>query len=160
MFQLFFHLQRERTFSESRARFYSAEISSALGYLHHRSIIYRDLKPENLLLDSTGHVVLTDFGLCKEGLQATDTTDTFCGTPEYLAPEIIRKQVSSLVFSFVWFRCFASMYSKVKLKFHLIPNRHMIAQWTGGVLELYCMRCYMAFLHSTAVTLLKCITAF
>lgn len=93
--QLFFHLQRERTFSESRARFYTAEIASALGYLHSRGIVYRDLKPENLLLDSQGHVILTDFGLSKEGLLATDTTNTFCGTPEYLAPEIVRKEVFS-----------------------------------------------------------------
>jgi serine/threonine protein kinase len=91
--QLFFHLQREKIFPESRAQFYSAEISSALGYLHSRQIIYRDLKPENLLLDSDGHVILTDFGLCKEGLREFDTTDTFCGTPEYLAPEVIKKQV-------------------------------------------------------------------
>lgn len=90
--ELFFHLQRERTFSESRARFYTAEIASALGYLHSRGIVYRDLKPENLLLDSQGHVILTDFGLSKEGLLATDTTNTFCGTPEYLAPEIVRKE--------------------------------------------------------------------
>uniref|UniRef100_A0A1B6DUY2 Non-specific serine/threonine protein kinase n=2 Tax=Clastoptera arizonana TaxID=38151 RepID=A0A1B6DUY2_9HEMI len=90
--ELFFHLQRERKFSEPRAKLYSAEIASALGYLHSRGIVYRDLKPENLLLDSEGHVVLTDFGLSKEGLLATDTTNTFCGTPEYLAPEVIRKE--------------------------------------------------------------------
>ncbi|KAL1115228.1 hypothetical protein AAG570_007259 [Ranatra chinensis] len=89
--ELFFHLQQERTFPESRCRFYAAEIASALGYLHSRAVIYRDLKPENILLDSTGHVVLTDFGLSKEGLWAYDTTDTFCGTPEYLAPEVICK---------------------------------------------------------------------
>ncbi|XP_028659424.1 serine/threonine-protein kinase Sgk3 [Erpetoichthys calabaricus] len=90
--ELFFHLQRERTFPEQRARFYAAEIASALGYLHSLKIVYRDLKPENILLDSEGHVVLTDFGLCKEGISRADTTSTFCGTPEYLAPEVLRKQ--------------------------------------------------------------------
>jgi len=90
--ELFFHLQRERYFPEPRARFYAAEITSALGYLHSEGIIYRDLKPENILLDFKGHVVLTDFGLSKEGLSEKDTTTTFCGTPEYLAPEVLRKQ--------------------------------------------------------------------
>lgn len=91
LFQLFFHLQKERSFSESRSRFYAAEIASALGYLHKNNIIYRDLKPENLLLDKDGHVVLTDFGLCKENIKPSDRTETFCGTPEYLAPEIVLK---------------------------------------------------------------------
>ncbi|KAI6654627.1 Serine/threonine-protein kinase Sgk1-like [Oopsacas minuta] len=90
--ELFFHLQRERTFEESRAKFYSAEITSAIGYLHDIKIIYRDLKPENILLDKDGHIKLTDFGLCKEGVAQGDTTSTFCGTPEYLAPEVLKKQ--------------------------------------------------------------------
>ncbi|KAI1894954.1 hypothetical protein AGOR_G00121080 [Albula goreensis] len=90
--ELFYHLQRERVFLEPRARFYAAEIASALGYLHSLHIIYRDLKPENILLDSQGHIVLTDFGLCKEGLAPNATTSTFCGTPEYLAPEVLQKQ--------------------------------------------------------------------
>lgn len=85
-------MQREKNFTEPRARFYAAEIASALGYLHQNNIIYRDLKPENLLLDRYGHVVLTDFGLCKEGIKLKDKTDTFCGTPEYLAPEVILKK--------------------------------------------------------------------
>ncbi|KAK3728890.1 hypothetical protein QZH41_010188 [Actinostola sp. cb2023] len=90
--ELFFHLQRERYFPESRARFYAAEIASAIGHMHYLKIIYRDLKPENILLDSKGHIVLTDFGLCKEGIDRKGTTSTFCGTPEYLAPEVLRKQ--------------------------------------------------------------------
>uniref|UniRef100_A0A671T5B7 Serine/threonine-protein kinase Sgk3-like n=1 Tax=Sinocyclocheilus anshuiensis TaxID=1608454 RepID=A0A671T5B7_9TELE len=90
--ELFFHLQKERTFPEPRAKFYIAEMASALGYLHSLTIVYRDLKPENILLDSQGHIVLTDFGLCKEGISQADTTTTFCGTPEYLAPEVLRKQ--------------------------------------------------------------------
>ncbi|KAF5892417.1 serine/threonine-protein kinase Sgk1-like, partial [Clarias magur] len=90
--ELFYHLQRERIFLEPRARFYAAEIASALGYLHSLHVVYRDLKPENILLDSQGHIVLTDFGLCKEGLEANGTTTTFCGTPEYLAPEVLQKQ--------------------------------------------------------------------
>ncbi|XP_071440740.1 serine/threonine-protein kinase Sgk1-like [Hetaerina americana] len=107
--ELFFHLQRERTFPESRSKFYTSEIASALGYLHSRGIIYRDLKPENLLLDAEGHVMLTDFGLCKEGLShCSDTTSTFCGTPEYLAPEIIRKQPYDL--SVDWWSLGAVLY--------------------------------------------------
>lgn len=90
--ELFFHLQKERTFPEPRAKFYIAEMASALGYLHSLNIVYRDLKPENILLDFQGHIVLTDFGLCKEGISQLDTTTTFCGTPEYLAPEVLRKQ--------------------------------------------------------------------
>jgi len=90
--ELYFHLQKENRFDENRARFYAAEITSALGYLHRRNIIYRDLKPENLLLDSEGHIVLTDFGLCKDNLTQDDTTTTFCGSLDYLSPEILRKE--------------------------------------------------------------------
>ncbi|KAJ2781807.1 hypothetical protein GGI18_003679, partial [Coemansia linderi] len=64
--ELFFHLQRERRFSENRARFYAAEITSALEYLHGMGVVYRDLKPENCLLDADGHVKIVDFGLAKE----------------------------------------------------------------------------------------------
>lgn len=87
--ELFFHLSRERIFTEDRTRFYGAEIISALGYLHEQGIIYRDLKLENLLLDKDGHIKIADFGLCKEEITYGRTTKTFCGTPEYLAPEVL-----------------------------------------------------------------------
>ncbi|XP_041650345.1 serine/threonine-protein kinase Sgk2b [Cheilinus undulatus] len=90
--ELFYHLQREGSFSEPRAAFYAAEMLMALGYLHSLDIVYRDLKPENILLDSKGHVMLTDFGLCKEGVTVGGIMHTFCGTPEYLAPEVLQGQ--------------------------------------------------------------------
>eukprot|EP00019_Armaparvus_languidus_P003161 CAMPEP_0168592426 /NCGR_PEP_ID=MMETSP0420-20121227/7723_1 /TAXON_ID=498008 /ORGANISM="Pessonella sp." /LENGTH=430 /DNA_ID=CAMNT_0008628407 /DNA_START=26 /DNA_END=1318 /DNA_ORIENTATION=+ len=89
--ELFHHLQREKRFEEPRVVFYAAEILTALQYLHENGVIYRDLKPENLLLRDDGHITLTDFGLCKQGLdKKEDRTDTFCGTPEYLAPEVLK----------------------------------------------------------------------
>ncbi|XP_041981298.1 RAC serine/threonine-protein kinase [Aricia agestis] len=87
--ELFFHLARVRSFPEERMRFYGAEIVSALGYLHAEGIIYRDLKLENLLLDQDGHIKIADFGLCKVDITYGRTTKTFCGTPEYLAPEVL-----------------------------------------------------------------------
>jgi len=87
--ELFFHLRKERRFKVARARFYAAQITLGLGHLHENAIIYRDLKPENILLDAEGHVRLTDFGLAKENMAKGVKATTFCGTPEYLAPEIV-----------------------------------------------------------------------
>ncbi|KAL1723631.1 putative serine/threonine protein kinase [Schizophyllum commune] len=87
--ELFWHLQRETRFTEERARFYIAELVLALEHLHKYNIVYRDLKPENILLDATGHVALCDFGLSKADLRPDELTTTFCGTTEYLAPEIL-----------------------------------------------------------------------
>ncbi|TDL29417.1 kinase-like protein [Rickenella mellea] len=87
--ELFWHLQKETRFTEERARFYIAELVLALEHLHKYDIVYRDLKPENILLDATGHVALCDFGLSKPDLKSDQLTNTFCGTTEYLAPEVL-----------------------------------------------------------------------
>ena len=87
--ELFWHLQKEGRFNEARAKFYIAELILALKHLHAYDIVYRDLKPENILLDANGHIALCDFGLSKMNLAQGDTTNTFCGTTEYLAPEVL-----------------------------------------------------------------------
>ncbi|TDL20580.1 Pkinase-domain-containing protein [Rickenella mellea] len=90
--ELFYHLQREGKFDENRSRFYAAELLCALEHLHGFNVVYRDLKPENILLDYTGHIALCDFGLCKLNMSETEKTNTFCGTPEYIAPELLESQ--------------------------------------------------------------------
>ena len=87
--ELFHHLQKEHRFDVNRSRFYTAELLCALECLHGFNVIYRDLKPENILLDYQGHIALCDFGLCKLDMKDEDRTNTFCGTPEYLAPELL-----------------------------------------------------------------------
>jgi len=93
--ELFFWLKKDRRFSAKRSTLYAAEILMALKALHDKDMIYRDLKPENLLVGLNGHICLTDFGLSKEavtGAGAKGGTKTFCGTPEYLAPEILENK--------------------------------------------------------------------
>ncbi|KAI8077923.1 kinase-like domain-containing protein [Gilbertella persicaria] len=86
--ELFRHLDHEGMFSEDMVVFYAAEICCALDHLHSLGIMYRDLKPENCLLDMEGHIVLTDFGLSKVAVDGK--TNTICGTAEYMAPEILK----------------------------------------------------------------------
>ncbi|KAI9300204.1 kinase-like domain-containing protein [Cunninghamella echinulata] len=88
---LMMHIQHEQ-FSEKRARFYACEVLLALEYLHKHGIIYRDLKLDNIMLCLDGHVKLVDYGLCKENIWHNDTTNTFCGTPDFMAPEILLEQ--------------------------------------------------------------------
>ncbi|XP_063729517.1 cAMP-dependent protein kinase catalytic subunit beta-like [Symsagittifera roscoffensis] len=84
--EMFTHLRRSGKFGEVRTRFYAAQVLMAFEYLHFMNLIFRDLKPENLLIDHHGYVKVTDFGFCK---RISGRTWTLCGTPEYLAPEII-----------------------------------------------------------------------
>ena len=86
------HLLFEKRFSEERAKFYICEVLLALENLHQRDIIFRDLKPDNVVLDEEGHCKLTDFGLSKEGVTENQSASSFCGSVAYLAPEMLKKQ--------------------------------------------------------------------
>ena len=87
--ELFFHLQKHGRFPPKLALFYTAELTLAFGELHSREVVFRDLKPENVLIGGDGHVQLADFGLSKGGVKEPESgTRSFCGTPEYLAPEV------------------------------------------------------------------------
>lgn len=85
--ELFAHLTAAKRFDEERAKFYAAEITLALEYLHSSDVIHRDVKPENVLMDEEGHVALSDFGMAKI-VKDGKKTNSFMGTPEYLSPEM------------------------------------------------------------------------
>jgi serine/threonine protein kinase len=89
--ELFMHLRKHRSFSESDARIWAAQILLALEYLHSMGIIYRDIKPENVLLDREGHIKLTDFGLARDATDMSTATEV-AGSPYYMAPEVLLMQ--------------------------------------------------------------------
>ncbi|XP_027457024.1 ribosomal protein S6 kinase alpha-2 isoform X1 [Zalophus californianus] len=89
---LFSRLSKEVMFTEEDVKFYLAELALALDHLHGLGIIYRDLKPENILLDEEGHIKITDFGLSKEAIDHDKRAYSFCGTIEYMAPEVVNRR--------------------------------------------------------------------
>lgn len=90
--ELFNLLQKRKYFTEDQTRFYAVQILLALEYLHTKDVIYRDLKPENVLIDKDGYIRITDFGLSKRNIKGNKDAHSVCGTPEYLAPEVILKK--------------------------------------------------------------------
>lgn len=89
---LMMHIQKDKRFGEHRAKFYGCEVLLALQYFHENDIVYRDLKLDNILLSLDGHIKIGDYGLCKENMPYGATTHTICGTPEFMAPEILEEQ--------------------------------------------------------------------
>ena len=102
--ELFYHLSKRKKFSEEDARVIIAEVILAVEHLHKHRITYRDLKPENVLVDFRGHIKLTDFGLCKQPKATPNGDDaqfhSLCGSPEYISPEMLNTGVHSRMVDF------------------------------------------------------------
>jgi len=144
---LFTRLSKEVMFTEDDVKFYLAELAVALHHLHTVGIIYRDLKPENILLDSDGHIAVTDFGLCKEGFE--EKAFSFCGTVEYMAPEVVNRKGHS--FAADWWSFAVLMYEMLtgKLPFSGEDRKDTMNQIMKARLQM------PSFLSSDAQALLR-----
>ena len=109
---LLFNMESQPRFEEMRAKFYFAELVLALEYLHKHGIVYRDVKPENILIDSEGHIRLCDFGLARSGVDGSaEVATSVAGTTEYMAPEII--QTGQYGFSVDWYSAGLVLYEMI-----------------------------------------------
>ncbi|OBA25656.1 Pkinase-domain-containing protein [Hanseniaspora valbyensis NRRL Y-1626] len=112
--ELFYHLNKLSKFSETVASFYTLEISLAIHFLHNKGIVYRDLKPENCLLNEKGHLILTDFGLSKS--VSDEKLYSYCGTPEYAAPELLSSENTGYSKSVDWYSVGCVLYDMLTSK--------------------------------------------
>lgn len=116
------------------AKFYAAEVVLALEYLHSKDVVYRDLKPENLLLDANGHIRITDFGFAK---YVPDVTWTLCGTPDYLGEQSPLNK----------YKCQSWAHVFVTQRLKSSNPRVMAKQWIGGVWASSSLRCWQGLSH-------------
>jgi len=130
--ELFYHLQQRGSFSEADSRFYISEILLGLEYLHLQGVLYRDLKPENCLLDGAGHMRLTDFGLSKENLTQSTVFNSFVGTVLYLAPEMLRKESHGLPLDFYCLGCLVYVLLTGKIPHYVNDVQQMVARRAAG----------------------------
>lgn len=133
--ELFFHLKKMK-FTEEVARFYFVQIIFSLEFLHSQKILYRDLKPENLILDINGYIRLTDFGLCKKGLESQELTHSFCGSPEYMAPEIINHSGHSYTVDFYTLGALLYEFTTGLPPFYSKNPMEIIANINKGILKI------------------------